>query len=92
MKNRRNLYLHVIPAFVLGFGLGGVSIHYAAAEGAFGIASVKQIGSALVEMQKNVDDLQKNMGTLKAAKDQLGALPTEGGTGILKKAIPGMGQ
>ena len=56
------------------------------------MASVKQIGSALVEMQKNVVDLQKNMGTLKAAKDQLAALPTEGGTDILKKAIPGMGQ
>jgi len=92
MRNRCERYLHVIPAFVLGFALGGVSIHYAAGQGAFGMASVKQIGSALVEMQKNVDDLQKNMGTLKAAKDQLAALPTEGGTDILKKAIPGMGQ
>lgn len=94
MKNGRDLYLylHVVSAFVLGFGLGGVSLHYAAAQGAFGMASVKQIGSALVEMQKNVDDLQKNMGTLKAVKDQLAALPAEGGAGILKKALPGMGQ
>jgi hypothetical protein len=43
-------------------------------------------------MQKNVDDLQKNMGTLKAAKEQLAAIPAEGGTDILKKAFPGMGQ
>lgn len=92
MNNRRDLYLHVIPAFVLGVAFGGVSIHYAAAQGAFGMASVKQMGSALVEMQKNVDDLQKNMGTLKAAKDQLATASSEGGAGILKKAIPGMGQ
>ena len=92
MRHRREAYLQVVPAFVLGFALGGVSIHYAAGQGAFGMASVKQIGSALVEMQKNVDDLQKNMGTLKAAKDQLADLPGEGGAGMLKKAIPGMGQ
>jgi len=69
MNNTRSLYLHAIPAFVLGFALGGVSIHYAAEQGTFGMASVKQMGNALVEMQKNVDDLQKNMGTLKSAKD-----------------------
>ena len=92
MNNTRSLYLHAIPAFVLGFALGGVSIHYAAEQGTFGMASVKQMGNALVEMQKNVDDLQKNMGTLKSAKDQWGALPTEGGAGMFKKAIPGMGQ
>jgi len=92
MNNTRSLYLHAIPAFVLGFALGGVSIHYAAEQGTFGMASVKQMGNALVEMQKNVDDLQKNMSTLKSAKDQLGALPTEGGAAMLKKAIPGMGQ
>ena len=33
-------------------------------------ASVSQIGTALIEMQKNVDALQKNMGTIKQAKDQ----------------------
>jgi hypothetical protein len=56
------------------------------------MASVKQIGSALVEMQKNVDDLQKNMSTLKSLKDELSALSTDGGAGILKKTIPGMSQ
>jgi hypothetical protein len=91
MLNRPERYLHVIPAFVLGFALGGVSIHYAADQGVFGMASVNQIGSALVDMQKNVDDLQKNMGTLKTAKEQLAALPAEGGREMLKKAIPGMG-
>ena len=92
MMNRPERSLYIIPAFVLGFAFGGVSIHYAADQGAFGMASVKQIGSALVEMQKNVDDLQKNMGTLKTAKDQLADLPADGATGLLKKAIPGMGQ
>ena len=33
--------------------------------------SAKQIGRALVEMQHNVDDLQKTMKTLKQAKEQL---------------------
>ena len=33
--------------------------------------SAKQIGSALVEMQKNVDDLQRTMKTLKQVKGQL---------------------
>jgi hypothetical protein len=41
---------------------------------------VSQLGSALVEMQKNVDDLQKNMGTIKQVKDQLTSLsPQDGG-------------
>lgn len=35
--------------------------------------SSKQIGRALVEMQQNVDDLQKTMRTLKQAKEQLTA-------------------
>ncbi len=57
-----------------------------------------QIGSALVEMQKNVDDLQKNMGTIKQAKDQLSSLSPAGGDAIekegesLKQMIPGFGQ
>jgi prefoldin subunit 5 len=60
--------------------------------------SIKQIGTALTEMQKNVDDLQKNMGTLKQAKEQLTSLSSGGGESIpkdgdsLKKLIPGMGQ
>lgn len=36
--------------------------------------SAKQIGRALVEMQQNVDDLQKTMKTLKQAKVQLSAV------------------
>jgi hypothetical protein len=35
--------------------------------------SAKEIGHALIEMQKNVDDLQKHMKTLKSMKDQLAA-------------------
>jgi hypothetical protein len=30
-------------------------------------------------MQKNVDDLQKNMGTVKQVKDQLSSLSPQGG-------------
>jgi len=38
--------------------------------------------SALMDMQKNVDDLQKNMGTVKQIKDQLTSLSPQGG-GVL---------
>jgi hypothetical protein len=59
----------IVTAFFLGFGLGGLSLHYAAAQGILGFStSVSQLGSALVDMQKNVDDLQKNMGTVKQSK------------------------
>ena len=100
MQNTRPIALFTITAFLLGFGLGGVSIHYASAQGLFGVtASVKQIGSALVDMQKNVDELQKNMGTIKHAKEQLAALAPEGGGDAikkegesLKKLLPGVGQ
>ena len=69
-----------ITAFLLGFGLGGLSLHYASAQGIFGLStSVSQLGSALVDMQKNVDDLQKNMGTVKHVKDQLTSLSPQGG-------------
>ena len=85
--------------FFLGFASGGVSLHYAQAQGLLGLStSVKQIGQALVEMQKNVDDLQKNMGTLKQAKEQLTSLTPGSGESLpkdgdsLKKAIPGFGQ
>jgi hypothetical protein len=49
-------------------------------------------------MQKNVDALQKNMGTIKQAKDDLSSLSPAGGDAIkkegesLKQMIPGMGQ
>lgn len=78
--------------FLLGFGLGGLSLHYAEAE-LFGITgSVKQIGSALVEMQKDVDDLQKHMATIKEAKEQLASMSPESGETLKKKLIPGLGQ
>jgi prefoldin subunit 5 len=60
--------------------------------------SIQQIGTALTEMQKNVNDLQKNMGTIKQAKENLTSLVPGGGESIpkdgdsLKKLIPGMGQ
>ena len=42
--------------------------------------SGKQIGSALVEMQKNLDDLQKDMRTLQQVKEQLASVsPAAGG-------------
>ena len=95
----RSAYIFTIAAFLLGFGLGGVSLHVASAQGLFGLkTSITQIGSALVEMQKNVDALQKNMGTIKQAKDQLSSLPSAGGDAIkkeedsLRQLIPGMGQ
>ena len=76
-------------------------MHYAAAEGLFGVtSSVKQIGSALVDMQKNMDELQKNMGTIQHAKEQLAVLAPDGRGDALKKEeeslkkfrLPGMGQ
>jgi hypothetical protein len=80
MTTARSIQRFVIPAFLLGFVLGGVSFHVASAEGLFGIKdSVTQIGTSLVEMQKNVDALQKNMNTLKQTKDKLSSLPSGGG-------------
>ena len=40
--------------------------------------SAKQIGSALVEMQKKVDDLQKYMRTLQQVKEQLASVSPAG--------------
>ncbi|MEO5956652.1 MAG: hypothetical protein ABIR36_13320 [Nitrospiraceae bacterium] len=95
----RSTYFFSMAAFLLGFGLGGLSLHVASAQGLLGLkTSVSQIGSALVEMQKNVDALQKNMGTLKQAKDELSSLSPTGVDAIkkegdsLKQLIPGMGQ
>jgi hypothetical protein len=99
MTVTRSGYIFSIAAFLLGFGLGGVSLHVASAQGLFGIkTSVTQIGSALIEMQKNVDALQKNMGTIKQAKDQLSSLSPAGSDAIkkegesLKQLIPGLSQ
>jgi hypothetical protein len=99
MTVTRSKYIFLISTFLLGFGLGGVSLHVASAQGLFGIkTSVTQIGSALIEMQENVDALQKNMGTIKQAKDQLSSLSPAAGDAIknkgesLKQLIPGLGQ
>jgi len=99
MITMRRTTVLTIAVFFLGFASGGVSLHYAQAQGLLGLStSVKQIGQALVEMQKNVDDLQKNMGTLKQAKEQLTSLTPGSGESLpkdgdsLKKAIPGFGQ
>jgi hypothetical protein len=99
MTAARSMYSYAIPAFLLGFGLGGLSLHIASAQGLLGLkTSVSQIGTSLVEMQKNVDALQKNMNTIKQAKDQLSSLsPTDGdaikkGSESMKQLIPGLGQ
>ena len=95
MTTTRLTYIVSLAVFLLGFGLGGLSLHVASAQGLFGLkTSISQIGTALVEMQKNVDDLQKNMGTIKQAKDQLTSLSPAGGEegSPLKQLIPGMGQ
>jgi len=99
MTATRSTYMFSIAAFLLGFGLGGFSLHVASAQGLLGLkTSVSQIGSALVEMQKNVDALQKNMGTIKQAKDELSNLSPAGGDALkkegesLKQIIPGFGQ
>lgn len=96
MTGIRSTSIFSIGAFLLGFALGGVSLHVASAQGLFGLkTSVSQIGSALVEMQQNVDALQKNMGTIKQAKDQLSSLSPTGMEGMkkegdsLKEFIPG---
>ncbi len=80
MSTRRSIATFAIPAFLVGFCLGGVSLHIASAEGLFGIKdSVTQIGGSLMEMQKNVDELQKNMNQLKQTKDKLSSLSLGGG-------------
>ena len=67
MKNQPRIYLltmnsqsHTAPRLWTG-----KNIH------ALRHCSVQQIGSALVEMQQSVDDLQRDMSVLKHAKTQL---------------------
>lgn len=106
MHARRWTVLAIVAAFLIGFGMGGTTVHYAQAQGLFGLStSVEQIGTALADMKKNVDALQQNMGTLTKIKEDLGALASgknnpllkEGeslkqeGEG-LKKLVPGFGQ
>jgi hypothetical protein len=82
MTATRSTYIFSIAAFLLGFSLGGLSLHVASAQGLFGLkTSIAQIGSALVEMEKNVD-------ALKHAKDQLSALSSMGGDAMKKKKNP----
>ena len=99
MTFTRQTTIAIVAAFLLGVGFGGASLHYAHAQGLLGLpTSIQQIGGALVEMQKSIDDLQKSMGTIKQAKDQLTSLSSLGGGTIpsegesLKKMIPGFGQ
>ena len=47
--------------------------------------SVKDIGGALVEMQKTLDDLQKSMRTLQHMQEQLVSDSADGPGGTLKK-------
>lgn len=80
MPITRSLYLFTLPAFLVGFGLGGLSLRIAEAEGLFGIKeSVTQIGSSLMDMQKNVDALQKNMNMLKETKEKLSTFSSPSG-------------
>lgn len=80
--------------FLDGFWTWGLSLHYAQAQGLLGVTdSVKQLGTSLNDMQKNVSDLQKNMDTIKQVKDKLSNmdnLKKEGES--LKGFIPGLGQ
>jgi hypothetical protein len=99
MTTTRSTYLFSVIAFLLGFALGGLSLHVASAQGLLGLkTSVSQIGSSLVEMQKNVDELQKNMNAIKQAKDQLSSLSSAGGDvmkqdgGSFKQLVPRYGQ
>ena len=47
--------------------------------------SVKEIGGALVEMQKSLDDLQRSMRALQHVKEQLAPAPAHGVGRNLKK-------
>lgn len=51
MNKRCRTSIMIVAAFLSGFGLGGLSLHYASAQGMFGLStSVSQLGSAMVEM------------------------------------------
>jgi hypothetical protein len=74
MQNRPHIYLLTLksPAHKAPRLWTGRSIHK------LRHCSVKQIGSALVEMQKNVDDLQRSLRTLKQVKEQLAPVSPAG--------------
>lgn len=70
MKNRSRTSSMIMAGFFIGFGLGSLWLHHAAAQGVRGLStSVSQISSAQVEKQRNIDDLQKNMGTVNRSKN-----------------------
>lgn len=94
MTDTKQVKLLMVVTFLTGFGLGGLSLHYAHAQGLLGITdSVKQLGTSLNDMQKNVSELQKNMDTIKQVKDKLANLDNLKKEGeSLKGFIPGLGQ
>jgi hypothetical protein len=93
--------MFITAAFLLGCAFGGICLQFAQAQGLFGLTptglsgSISKIGTALVEMQKNVDALQQNMATVKGEKDHLASfLPDGAGKegDSLKKMFPGLGK
>jgi len=76
MKNTPRIYLLTLnsPSHKALRLWTGRSVH------ALRHCSAKQIGSALVDMQRNVDNLQEHMRTLKQVKERLvSASPKSGG-------------
>ncbi len=74
MKNQPRIYLLTMnsPSHAAPRLWTGRSVHE------LRHCSVKQIGGALVEMQQSVDELQRDMGVLKAAQVKRAAVPEEG--------------
>lgn len=74
MRNMPRIYLLTLnsPSHAAPRLWTGRSIH------ALRHCSVKQIGSALVEMQQSVDDLQRDMSVLKHARAQRASVSTKG--------------
>ena len=75
MKNTPKIYLLTLnsPSHKALRLWTGRSVH------ALRHCSAKEIGSALVDMQKNVDELQKHMRTLKHVKEQSASASPERG-------------
>ena len=80
----------VAVTFFIGFVLGGVSSHYASAQGLMGISnSVTQLNQALSAMEKNLQEFQNGMAKIKQVKEQLAAMPAEaaGKAGATKEQL-----
>jgi hypothetical protein len=98
--------LMIVPAFLLGFGMGGTSLYVAEAQGLLGLSgSIQHFGATLSDMKKNVDALQQNMASFTKVKDQLTSLTSLSSNPVAKegetlkqegqsfqKMIPGFGQ